>query len=124
MNKLAKLLVLCMLSLVLIACGNNTGLDSDTLDYRNVTLSDEQSEQLITEIAHFIENTGSSKELDMFDDSVVIDKADITTGAGVTDYNCYISSNAAYFQIGNSMYRFQFNSANKIISYIRYTVEA
>lgn len=124
MNKVVKLLVFIALSLSLSACGNKVNLDKETLEYRNVTFTKDESEKLLIEIIHFIENTGSSDEFIMFNSNVSIDSNDITSGAGVSNYKYYISSNAAYFQIGNTMYRFQFNSSNKVASYIKYTVEA
>ena len=123
-SKLLSIITVLTLAISLCACTSNTSVDDETNVYRNVTLSDEESEQLLNEILHFIENTGSGKELYMFADDLSISTDDIVTGVGVKSVKYYVSGNAAYLQIDNLMYRFQFNNDNVVVSYIKYTVEA
>lgn len=122
-HKLLSILMILLVVISLCACGETT-MEHETNIYRDVTLTEKESEQLLSEILHFVENTGSGRELSMFADDLTIDTDDIVSGIGVKDIHYYISSNAAYLQIDNLMYRFQFNSNNSVVSYIKYTVEA
>lgn len=122
-NKIAAIMILLISIFGLCACGDSSQAQL-TNEYREVTLTDEENTELLNEILYFIENTGSGKELKMFSDDITVDKQDIVTGIGVKDTKYYVSSSAAYLQIDNYMYRFQLNNSKKVISYIKYKVEA
>lgn len=120
---LVKVFLVSILVISLSGCGEKS-IEQKTNEQREVTLTSEEKEQLLNDILLFIENSGTGKELKMFSDDMIIETEDITNGTGVKNINFYVSSNAAYLQIGTYMYRFQFNSSNEIVSYIKYTVEA
>lgn len=120
---LVKVFMVSLLVISLSGCGEKS-IEQKTDEQRNVTLTNEEKEQLLNDILLFIENNSTGKELKMFSDDMIIETEDITNGTGVKNINFYVSSNAAYLQIGTYMYRFQFNSSNEIVSYIKYTVEA
>lgn len=120
---LVKVFMASLLVISLSGCGEKS-IEQKTDEQRNVTLTNEEKEQLLDDILLFIENNSTGKELKTFSDDMIIETEDITNGTGVKNINFYVSSNAAYLQIGTYMYRFQFNSSNEIVSYIKYTVEA
>lgn len=120
---LVKVFMVSLLVISLSGCGEKS-IEQKTDEQRNVTLTNEEKEQLLDDILLFIENNSTGKELKMFSNDMIIETEDITNGTGVKNINFYVSSNAAYLQIGTYMYRFQFNSSNEIVSYIKYTVEA
>lgn len=120
---LVKVFMASLLVISLSGCGEKS-IEQKTDEQRNVTLTNEEKEQLLDDILLFIENNSTGKELKMFSDDMIIENEDITNGTGVKNINFYVSSNAAYLQIGTYIYRFQFNSSNEIVSYIKYTVEA
>ena len=120
---LVKVFLVSILVISLSGCGEKS-IEQKTNEQREVTLTSEEKEQLLNDILLFIENSGTGKDLKMFSDDMIIETEDITNGTGVKNINFYVSSNAAYLQIGTYMYRFQFNSSNEIVSYIKYTVEA
>lgn len=120
---LVKVFMASLLVISLSGCGEKS-IEQKTDEQRNVTLKNEEKEQLLDDILLFIENNSTGKELKTFSDDMIIETEDITNGTGVKNINFYVSSNAAYLQIGTYIYRFQFNSSNEIVSYIKYTVEA
>lgn len=120
---LVKVFMASLLVISLSGCGEKS-IEQKTDEQRNVTLTNEEKEQLLDDILLFIENNSTGKELKTFSDDMIIETEDITNGTGVKNINFYVSSNAAYLQIGTYIYRFQFNSSNEIVSYIKYTVEA
>lgn len=122
-KKIIQLVLVLTFVLSLTACGEKSK-EHETNEYRTVILNEDENKQLLEDMLHFVENNGSGAELIMFSDDLVIRAEDIVTGAGVKDINYYVSSNAAYLQVGSNMYRFQFNRNNQVISYIKYEVEA
>lgn len=123
-HKIISLLLIAV-STILISCGNSNSTEvQQTNIQREVTLTDEESTELLSEITFFIEGSGTSKSLDMFAEDVTIDTDDKVNGLGVSDIKYYISGTAAYVQVQDYMYRFQLDNSNKVVSYIKYTVRA
>ena len=124
MNK--RLLVLILASLCctqISACGIASSDAKKTNEMREVTLSEEENEQLLSTILLFIEGQGDA-ELSNLAPGVTLDSNDKITGIANKEFKFYTSSGAAYLQIDSYMYRFQLNNKGEIVSYIRYTLEA
>lgn len=122
--KIISLLSVILIVINICACNNTENISQDNYRHQNITINKEENEQLLIEIRHFIENTGTGNELSRFSKDVSINTDDIIIGTGIKSYNYYVSGNAAYLQIDNLMYRFQLDTNNIVVSYIKYEVEA
>ena len=113
-------IIALLLSQILIGCNNEANINNA---YRQVNFSEEQQEELLIDLLSFICNndTDSSNYLSS---EVKINDDDIITDLGLYEPEFYISRNAAYVKIKEYMYRFQFDNSGKVVSYIKYTVEA
>ena len=112
-------LVLTLIALAITGCSNtiaNTQADF-TKESREVRI--ENKEHYINDLTQFI-LTGETT--DIFD-NVVIDNNDILVNVEINNY--YYFNSSIYLQIGDDMmYRFQLDSNNKVVSYIKYNLEA
>ena len=112
-------LALILITLAITGCSNtiaNTQADF-TKESREVRI--ENKERYINDLTQFI-LTGETT--DIFD-NIVIDNNDILVNVEISNY--YYFNNSIYLQIGDDMmYRFQLDSNNKVVSYIKYNLEA
>ena len=112
-------LALALITLAITGCSNtiaNTQTDF-TKESREVRI--ENKERYINDLTQFI-LTGETT--DIFD-NVVIDNNDILVNVEINNY--YYFNSSIYLQIGDDMmYRFQLDSNNKVVSYIKYNLEA
>lgn len=113
-NKITSLAITMILMLGLVGCGTN----NDTILSISI---DVDKEQLKQDTIDFLKGTDTS-ELDSYDDNLKIQWEDICNLA--ENANTYASRSAYYLQYGNYMYRFQLNNDGKVVSYIKYKVEA
>ena len=114
-NKLVCILALTIISLSITGCtGDTTKVDYSYITEVSRTVSYDK-EALRNEALAII--SGEST-----DASIVLNQEDIISNPLVN--NEYYFFNTVYFQIQNYMYRFQLDNNNKIVSYIRYKLEA
>ena len=114
-SKFMCVLTLMIVSLSITGCGgNNTKVDYSYITEVSRTVNYDK-EALRTEALDIISGKGINT-------SIVLNQEDIISNPLVN--NEYYFFNTAYFQIQNYMYRFQLDSNNKIVSYIRYKLEA
>lgn len=119
---IAALFSICMLS----ACGSTgtTASMNETDSRREVSLTDEENMDLYNELTYLIEGVGTASSLDWINNDVYISDSDLIEALGTKNIKYYVAKNAAYIQVDNYMYRFQFDNNNKVESYIKYTLEA
>ena len=110
--KNTKIIVITALCIMLCGCSNSKA--SNISDINTDTLK-EQTEQFLS--------GNNTSELNMFNEGVVLDTDDACNTKKENWNQCYLSNNAFYVQTDTYMYRFQFDSNNKIASYIKYTLE-
>lgn len=100
---------------------NLTGCEVNESSNSNLSFTvDEQRIQL--EIERFIK--GEEQHEPIYFKGIQIRDEDIIDA--VLDFSSaqhYISENAYYYQISNTMYRFNFDNDNSIRSYIKYNIE-
>ena len=113
-NKVISLVATMIFVLSLTGCNSN----KDSILNTSIDVNKEQLEQ---DTVAFLKGTKAS-ELESYDDSLEIQWEDICNLA--ENANTYTSHSAYYLQYGNYMYRFQLNNDGKVISYIKYKVEA
>ena len=112
------------IGLTITGCGNTaTQVPDQTQESRQITIQDTEGYKAAAlNVIH-----GSEPDETIFGETFVMQTDDINPNAEIN--NSYICNNSLYIQTGSSensayMYRFQLDNDNKIISYIKYTVEA
>lgn len=114
-NKIISILLAMLLLIGTTGCGSN---ESTIL---SISTENINKEQLKEDTINFLKGTEAS-DLESYNDNVKIQWEDIYNLS--ENANTYISYSAYYLQYGEYMYRFQLNSDGKVVSYIKYKVEA
>ena len=114
-NKIISIILTMLLLIGTTGCGSN---DSTIL---SISTENINKEQLKEDTINFLKGTEAS-ELESYNDNVKIQWEDICNLS--ENANTYVSYSAYYLQYGEYMYRFQLNSDGKVVSYIKYKVEA
>lgn len=114
-NKIISIILTMLLLIGTTGCGSN---ESTIL---SISTENINKEQLKEDTINFLKGTEAS-DLESYNDNVKIQWEDICNLS--ENANTYISYSAYYLQYGEYMYRFQLNSDGKVVSYIKYKVEA
>lgn len=112
--------VISVLLTVLLLIGI-TGCSSNEVTILSISTDNIDKEQIKEDTINFLKGTEAT-ELESYDDNVKIQWEDVCNLA--ENANTYISYSAYYLQYGEYMYRFQLNNDGKVVSYIKYKVEA
>lgn len=113
----------CIL-LALIMC--LTGCQSTTITQQtNNFINEENKENYKNTLLNFIKTGEIPQEESIFSQNFIESIDDIRKIENAEIKQCYFSNNAIYIQINDMyMFRFQFNTEEKIDSYIVYKIEA
>lgn len=114
-RQLISILSAMMLLIGITGCSSN---DSTIL---SISTNNIDKEQLREDTIKFLKGIEAS-ELESYSDNIEIQWEDICNLA--ENANTYVSYSAYYLQYGEYMYRFQLNNDGKVVSYIKYKVEA
>ena len=115
MSKRVNLLILLMVVMVMVSCGSEQVVETEEIrDVSTVDSKVDNKEEVESKLIDYISGVAQPEYF-------TINSGDYITGCEVN--NIYWFNNSIYLQANKYMYRFQLDSSNNIVSYVKYTLD-